>query len=148
LKINNSILKLFNKFAPKIYESVVKKEKYETAPKISIDYAIMEKKERLSITAPGMGDQYIGQMLIRTQKNDANTLISIEDNGAGIPVDKKEQIFDPFYTTRPPGQGTGLGFSISHKIMAEHGGRIWADNAPGGGAQFFIELPFNRKLNV
>ena len=67
--------------------------------------------------------------------------ITVSDNGPGIPETLLARIFDPFFSTKPVGQGTGLGLSICHGIIAEHGGHIWAENLPGGGAQFVIELP-------
>jgi len=67
--------------------------------------------------------------------------IEIEDTGPGIPPNLLERIFNPFFTTKPTGSGTGLGLSISLGIVREHEGRIWAENAPQGGARFVIELP-------
>lgn len=67
--------------------------------------------------------------------------IVISDNGTGIRDKDLRRIFDPFYTTRSQGRGTGMGLSISHGIIRQHGGRIWAENNPWGGASFFIELP-------
>ncbi len=67
--------------------------------------------------------------------------ITITDNGTGIPEENLSKIFDPFFTTKPVGIGTGLGLSISHGIVTEHGGIIWADNPPQGGARITIELP-------
>ncbi|MFQ5550194.1 MAG: ATP-binding protein, partial [Gemmatimonadales bacterium] len=66
--------------------------------------------------------------------------ITIEDNGVGIPSDVLPKLFDPFFTTKPEGLGTGLGLSISYGIVAEHGGRIWAENREEGGARFIVEL--------
>lgn len=68
-------------------------------------------------------------------------IITVTDNGTGIPEENLSKIFDPFFTTKPVGIGTGLGLSISHGIVAEHGGIIWADNSPEGGAVITIELP-------
>ncbi|MCK9230696.1 MAG: ATP-binding protein [Syntrophales bacterium] len=67
--------------------------------------------------------------------------IVISDNGTGIRKKDLGRIFDPFYTTRAPGRGTGMGLSISQGIIRRHGGRIWAQNNRWGGASFFIELP-------
>jgi two-component system NtrC family sensor kinase len=67
--------------------------------------------------------------------------IEVEDTGTGIPEESLERIFNPFYTTKALGQGTGLGLSISLGIISEHGGRVWAENIPSGGARFCIDLP-------
>ena len=63
------------------------------------------------------------------------------DEGAGIPRTELPKIFEPFYTTKPPGRGTGLGLSICYGIVADHGGRIEVDSAPGKGSTFRIVLP-------
>jgi signal transduction histidine kinase len=67
--------------------------------------------------------------------------ISITDNGPGIATELMPRIFEPFFTTKPVGQGTGLGLSVCYGIIADHGGRIWAESQPGHGATFRIELP-------
>jgi signal transduction histidine kinase len=58
--------------------------------------------------------------------------MAVLDTGAGIPADRLEQVFDPFYTTKPPNQGTGLGLSVTFGIVADHGGRIAAESPPAG----------------
>jgi signal transduction histidine kinase len=65
--------------------------------------------------------------------------VSVADNGVGIPPDRLNQIFETFYTTK--GHGTGLGLSIARTIVEMYGGRIWAENQPGGGAEFRFTLP-------
>jgi signal transduction histidine kinase/CheY-like chemotaxis protein len=72
--------------------------------------------------------------------------IAIADNGPGISADLMPRIFEPFFTTRPVGQGTGLGLSVCYGIIADHGGRIWAESQPGQGATFLIELPVRDAL--
>jgi two-component system sensor histidine kinase HupT/HoxJ len=67
--------------------------------------------------------------------------LAIADTGPGIPSEILPRIFDPFFTTKEVGQGTGLGLAITYGIVQEHGGSIQAENAPGGGARFTIELP-------
>jgi two-component system NtrC family sensor kinase len=81
------------------------------------------------------------RLTVRTRRGGDMIRIEVEDTGPGIPTNLVERIFNPFFTTKPPGSGTGLGLSISLGIVREHGGRIWAENAAGGGARFIIELP-------
>jgi two-component system NtrC family sensor kinase len=66
---------------------------------------------------------------------------SVTDGGPGIAADVSKRLFEPFFTTKPEGQGTGLGLSICYQIAEEHGGSIRAENAPGMGARFTVELP-------
>jgi len=68
--------------------------------------------------------------------------IRIRDNGTGIPEGVKERIFNPFFTTKPSGEGTGLGLSMSHDIIVkQHGGSIDVDTKPGRFTEFKIVLP-------
>ncbi len=69
------------------------------------------------------------------------TVLSVEDDGPGVPADQRELIFRPFYTTKPRGQGTGLGLSISAEILRAHGGDLTLAEAAGRGAAFRIALP-------
>ena len=74
----------------------------------------------------------------------------VDDNGPGIRPDAIERIFDRFYTDRPDqgfGQNSGLGLSISKQIVEAHGGRIWAENCPGGGATFQFLVPLDEPAN-
>ncbi|UCH51988.1 MAG: PAS domain S-box protein [Chloroflexota bacterium] len=82
-----------------------------------------------------------GKLVIKTEHTDNTIRISFKDNGLGIPEEDLAHIFDPFFTTREVGQGTGLGLSVCHGIVTEHKGRIWAENEPGKGAIFIVELP-------
>jgi PAS domain S-box-containing protein len=81
------------------------------------------------------------RLTVRTRRSGEIIRIEVEDTGPGIPPNLLERIFNPFFTTKPTGSGTGLGLSISLGIVREHEGRIWAENAPHGGARFVIELP-------
>ncbi|WP_085317478.1 PAS domain-containing sensor histidine kinase [Derxia lacustris] len=82
---------------------------------------------------------------IAASRLDAGTVsVRFADNGPGIPAPLLGRIFDPFYTTKPVGKGTGLGLSISYGIVEQHGGRLLAASAPGGGAVFTVELPLEK----
>lgn len=73
--------------------------------------------------------------------------IMVADTGNGIRQEHMSQIFNPFFTTKKQGKGTGLGLSISYGIIKDHGGRIWAENNPWGGASFYITLPVKHFKN-
>lgn len=66
------------------------------------------------------------------------------DNGKGIPSEKLNRIFEPFYTTKAPGRGTGLGLSLCHRIIKQHGGNIHVDSEVGVGTIFTVVLPINQ----
>ncbi len=82
-----------------------------------------------------------GKLSIKTQRIENNIRISFKDDGPGIAEENLERIFNPFFTTRQVGQGTGLGLSVCYGIVSEHGGRIYAESKPGKGATFIVELP-------
>ena len=67
--------------------------------------------------------------------------ITVKDNGNGIPQKVVDKIFQPFFTTKPTGQGTGLGLSLSYDIVKAHGGTIKIESKEGEGSEFIIQLP-------
>ncbi len=82
-----------------------------------------------------------GHIDIRSRFGDGFDVIQFEDNGKGIPPEIRQKIYDPFFTTKEVGQGTGLGLSVSYGIIQEHAGRIFVDSEPGQGTRFTIKLP-------
>jgi len=81
------------------------------------------------------------RIAIRTRDTDAGVVLEVEDSGPGVPRDDESKLFQPFFTTKPVGEGTGLGLSVSYGIVRSYGGTIGYRRAPGGGALFYFELP-------
>jgi len=73
------------------------------------------------------------------QRSATGVLLTVRDRGRGIAPDEMPRLFESFFSTKQ--KGMGLGLSIAHTIVDDHGGRIWAENAPDGGAAFHVELP-------
>ncbi|MCB9054478.1 MAG: GHKL domain-containing protein [Chitinophagales bacterium] len=101
-------------------------------------YAVNErqKAERLTQNAEG----YEPTVIVSTKKEDGKVIISVKDNGNGIPASVKEKVFQPFFTTKPTGEGTGLGLSLSYDIVKAHGGDIEVESMEGEGTVFTISL--------
>jgi signal transduction histidine kinase len=87
-------------------------------------------------------DGYEPTLTATTKNLGESVQIRIRDNGTGIPAEVKEKMFNPFFTTKPAGEGTGLGLSLSHDIVVkQHAGRIEVDTEPGQFTEFRIVLP-------
>ena len=97
-------------------------------------YAVTERKKQNP-------DGYEPIVSLGTKKLGDKVLISVKDNGNGIPQKVLDKIFQPFFTTKPTGQGTGLGLSLSNDIVKAHGGSIIVKSIEGEGAKFIIQLP-------
>jgi two-component system NtrC family sensor kinase len=97
-------------------------------------YAVDEKKKQIS-------DGYEPTVSVSTKKNNGKVEIRVKDNGNGIPQKVVDKIFQPFFTTKPTGQGTGLGLSLSYDIVKAHGGEIKLETKEGEGSEFMIQLP-------
>jgi signal transduction histidine kinase len=81
-----------------------------------------------------------GELTVRSGKSDdGQILLSVSDLGVGLPAEKIDQVFDAFFTTKT--QGTGMGLSISRRIIESHGGRLWACANTGRGATFQFTIP-------
>ena len=98
-------------------------------------YAANKRKE-------ASGDGFEPTLSAATKNLGSKVEIRIRDNGTGIPAEVKEKMFNPFFTTKPAGEGTGLGLSMSHDIIVkQHGGKIDVDTEPGEFTEFVITLP-------
>ncbi|MGN6400797.1 MAG: two-component regulator propeller domain-containing protein [Flavisolibacter sp.] len=96
-------------------------------------YAVNEQKIQNPIL-------YNPTVFVRTQKCDDKVQITVRDNGNGIPQKIIDKIFQPFFTTKPTGQGTGLGLSLSYDIIKAHGGEIKVESKEGEGSEFVIQI--------
>jgi signal transduction histidine kinase len=99
-------------------------------------YAVTEKKKQ-------QDKQYEPTVTVQTKKMADKICISVKDNGCGISPQVVGKIFHPFFTTKPTGQGTGLGLSLSYDIIQAHGGELKVLTNEGQGAEFIIILPAN-----
>ncbi len=99
-------------------------------------HAVSERKKNL----PQKDNSYQPQVIVSTDKTSDMLTIKISDNGTGIPEDIKEKIFQPFFTTKPTGQGTGLGLSMSYDIVKSHDGTLKVESELGKGTYFIIQL--------
>ena len=97
-------------------------------------YAIIAKKQQES-------QSYEPTVSVKYKKINDKVEIRVKDNGNGIPQKVLDKIFQPFFTTKPTGQGTGLGLSLSYDIIKAHGGEIKVETKEGEGSEFIIQLP-------
>jgi signal transduction histidine kinase len=82
-----------------------------------------------------------GTIALTTAAVDGHVLVSIDDDGVGIPAEHLDRIFDPFFTTKKVGAGTGLGLSTSFAIVQRHGGTLTVESEVGRGSRFQLRLP-------
>jgi signal transduction histidine kinase len=99
-------------------------------------YAVNERSKKQVIG-------YEPAVTVSTKKINGEVEITVSDNGNGIPEKVLDKVFQPFFTTKPTGQGTGLGLSLSYDIIKAHQGKINIRNTPGAGAEFIISLAIN-----
>jgi len=103
-------------------------------------YSVNEKQKKSST------GQYAPTVTVNTLRNNGRVEITVWDNGNGIPQQISDKIFQPFFTTKPTGQGTGLGLSMAYEIVKAHGGEIKVDTKEGEGSEFTIQLPASSNI--
>jgi signal transduction histidine kinase len=111
--IGRVVLNLINNAFQEVYAKEVAKERSDYKPLVSVN----------------------------TKKTESGIEISVSDNGNGIPKQLRDKIFQPFFTTKPTGQGTGLGLSLSYDIVKAHGGELEVESKENEGSKFIIKLP-------
>ncbi len=102
-------------------------------------YAVSEKaKQNLDGYKPSVT---VSTSSVTSPSGDSGVEIRVKDNGPGIPDEVKKKIFQPFFTTKPTGQGTGLGLSMSYDIVKAHGGELKLETKEDAGSTFIIQIP-------
>jgi two-component system, NtrC family, sensor kinase len=120
-------------------------------------YALREKQRQVSATLLAVAEEaadaatdyqpqlWVGTRLVSYGAGRKSVELRVRDNGTGIPEALRDKIFQPFFTTKPTGQGTGLGLSLSYDIVTKgHGGEMAVDSQEGQGSEFYITLPLNQ----
>src|SRR4030095_16163514 len=113
-------------------------------------YAVNEKKTMVSDARLPDGQGYepsvsvSTKLIIPTSAEQRGAEITVKDNGNGIPEKIGDKIFQPFFTTKPTGQGTGLGLSLAYDIVKAHGGELKVQTKAGEGSEFIVSLPLNK----
>ncbi len=107
-------------------------------------YAVSEKSKQNT-----EGVSYSPTVTVSTQHVDNQIVIKVEDNGIGMPESVRAKVFQPFFTTKPTGQGTGLGLSLAYDIVTKgHGGSLEVESTEGVGTEFIINLPSGMQLQI
>ena len=105
-------------------------------------YAVNEKKKQIADDHLSQEQVYEPTVTITTRKSNGKISISVTDNGIGIPQKSLDKIFQPFFTTKPTSQGTGLGLSLAYDIVTKgHGGDLKVETKEGEGSEFIVSLP-------
>jgi two-component system, NtrC family, sensor kinase len=102
-------------------------------------YAVSNRN--LSALSNLAGLEYKPTVIVTTKKSGSYVEIRVKDNGYGIPANIMDKIFQPFFTTKPTGQGTGLGLSLSYDIIKAHGGELKVETKENEGTAFIIQIP-------
>jgi signal transduction histidine kinase len=94
-----------------------------------------------AISDGGEGEDKPGQIVVATNCDGEEVVVSVNDDGIGISEDIRDRIFDPFFTTRNVGEGTGQGLAVARAVVRRHRGTLTFESKPGSGTTFFIRLP-------
>ncbi len=121
----------------------LEKELQQDLPPLMVDRHMMEQVLMNLILNAIQATKDGGTITIRTQAQDGDCEVAVEDTGCGIPPHVLPHIFDPFFTTKGTGEGTGLGLSVSLGIVERHGGRILVESEVGKGSVFTVCLPLS-----
>ena len=147
--INNSFQavnekqQILNKRSDAVKNQITSDQELVTPDLTQGEFGVRPEAETIHLdSSEGNYGKYSPLVTITTKYLGDNIAISITDNGPGIPDNIKDKIFQPFFTTKPTGQGTGLGLSLAYDIVRAHGGTLEVVSTEGVGTEFIITLPF------
>jgi signal transduction histidine kinase len=122
------------------YSIAIRPELAAELPKIKVDRVQLQQVfMNLMLNAIEAMKDSGGELTVKSELQDGQVQFSVSDTGVGLPMEKMDQIFSAFFTTKP--QGSGMGLAISRSIVESHGGRLWATANDGRGAIFHFTLP-------
>ena len=122
----------------RVFLNIINNAFYATQQQANV---VVETGHALSLPQPQPQSKYEPTVTISSIKENGQVVFKIKDNGTGIPDHVKDKILQPFFTTKPTGQGTGLGLSLTYDVVKAHGGKMYFETEQGTGTTFFIELP-------
>jgi two-component system NtrC family sensor kinase len=145
LDVHGCLESAVERLAPRL-EGAALERHYAELPKIRCRPALLNEVffELVGNAADAAGPG--GEIQLRSALEGDHLVVSVLDDGPGIPPDQREKVFEPGFTTKGRGVGVGLGLSTVSRIVAEHGGRLEVQDAPTGGAEFRVVLPRPRAL--
>jgi signal transduction histidine kinase len=141
--LNEEIERTLTLMEPRCKNCIAIERDFEALPRVRCHAGQLNQAflNLLMNACDAVGDN--GRITVRTRTANGQVRLEFEDDGPGIPADLRDRVFEPFYTTKPVGQGTGLGLSLTHGIIERHAGRIWVESETGLGTRFVIELPMH-----
>jgi len=113
----------------------------EDLPRLQTDAPLLRQVVLNLMTNALQAVDHGGAIEVSASADDDALSISVKDNGRGIPPENLDKIFNPFFTTKPPGQGTGLGLSLCHNLVSGMSGKITVESQVGKGTTFTVRLP-------
>jgi two-component system, OmpR family, sensor histidine kinase KdpD len=135
---------VLGRLKPTLAQHVVTTDLADNLPPVSLDYIEIDEvltnlvENAIKYTPPGT------EIGVSTRMSGDNVMVEVDDRGPGIPTLSLPHIFEPFYRVKgSKARGTGLGLAVARGLIEAHGGRIWAENRPDGGAKFLFTLPLD-----
>jgi two-component system NtrC family sensor kinase len=139
--------------SPTVKTSIVLTEQFDARPHVSCMIAeinqvflalLSNAAHAIEDAVAAKGEGYQGTIRLESREEAGKLVITVADNGVGIPEDKIDKVFDPFFTTKVVGRGAGLGLSMARDVVKKHGGSLDVQSVLGEGASFTLVLPMTR----